>query len=132
MNLTSYFHFPLTSLIYSNTVFHSGDEKVDAAGGTEKFKTKIKLKSDGTHVWLAPTMFTSICKMDIKFFPFDEQHCELEFGSWSYDSSRIDIEVDQQETRIHREVYQDNNEWDVASLKGRNRSVRTHVIKLRN
>lgn len=68
-------------------------------------------------------MFTSICKMDIKFFPFDEQHCELEFGSWSYDSSKIDIEIDQNETKIHREVYQENNEWNVVSLKGRNRSV---------
>lgn len=34
--------------------------------------------------WFAPTEIHSICKIDIGFFPFDEQKCPLVFGSWTY------------------------------------------------
>ena len=31
--------------------------------------------------------------MNIKYFPFDEQKCVLEFGSWTYDGSQLNIDV---------------------------------------
>ena len=29
--------------------------------------------------------------MDIRYFPFDTQHCSLKFGSWTYHGEEIDI-----------------------------------------
>jgi len=34
-------------------------------------------------------MFRSICLIDIYQFPFDEQHCYLKFGSWTYDELTV-------------------------------------------
>ena len=49
-------------------------------GGLEKYKTKVVIDSNGTITWFAATQFTSSCKLNIRFFPFDEQHCYLKFG----------------------------------------------------
>ncbi|XP_015748917.1 PREDICTED: neuronal acetylcholine receptor subunit beta-3-like [Acropora digitifera] len=49
-------------------------------GGLEKYKTKVVIDSNGTITWFAATQFTSSCKLNIRFFPFDEQYCYLKFG----------------------------------------------------
>lgn len=50
------------------------------AGGLEKYKTKVVIRSNGTVTWFAATQFTSSCKQNIRFFPYDEQFCYLKFG----------------------------------------------------
>ena len=39
----------------------------------------------------APTILKSRCAIDIKYFPFDDQTCDLRFGSWTYDGLRVDL-----------------------------------------
>jgi hypothetical protein len=44
-------------------------------------------------------IFKSTCQIDITWFPFDDQSCDLKFGTWTYDGfyinlSRIDSGVD--------------------------------------
>ncbi len=34
---------------------------------------------------------TSLLQVDITFFPFDEQHCKMKFGSWTYDQAQVGI-----------------------------------------
>lgn len=36
-------------------------------------KTKIKVRHDGKNTWLAPTILQSSCKINVHYFPFDEQ-----------------------------------------------------------
>ena len=47
------------------------------------------MKYDGYTEWFAPTEIHSICKIDINYFPFDEQSCPLRFGSWTYTGKNI-------------------------------------------
>ena len=42
-------------------------------GGMDKFEMRVVLKSNGRNMWLAPHIFKSSCKIDVKYFPFDEQ-----------------------------------------------------------
>ena len=35
----------------------------------------------------------STCKIDITWFPFDDQQCNMKFGSWSYDGAAIDLQL---------------------------------------
>ena len=42
-------------------------------GSLDRFKTKVVLSSDGKNMWLAPVILKSSCKMDVTWFPFDEQ-----------------------------------------------------------
>ncbi|XP_078360137.1 neuronal acetylcholine receptor subunit alpha-3-like isoform X1 [Oculina patagonica] len=61
------------------------------SGNMDQFKTRVILYSDGTNTWYAPTILRSRCAIDIKFFPFDDQKCDLHFGSWTYDGLRVDL-----------------------------------------
>ncbi|XP_012560875.2 neuronal acetylcholine receptor subunit alpha-3 isoform X1 [Hydra vulgaris] len=54
-------------------------------------KTKATINNDGSIIWLLPIILRSSCKIDTKYFPFDEQKCLLIFGSWSNDYRGIDI-----------------------------------------
>ncbi|XP_065657561.1 neuronal acetylcholine receptor subunit alpha-3 isoform X5 [Hydra vulgaris] len=54
-------------------------------------KTKVTVYSNGNVVWLIPTILRSTCKLDMKYFPFDEQICPLTFGSWVYDQTKVNF-----------------------------------------
>ena len=41
--------------------------------------------STGQVFWAPPARLRSSCKVDITYFPFDDQTCGLKFGSWAYD-----------------------------------------------
>ena len=49
----------------------SADEDHD--GSLDKMKTKVKVDHNGTNQWLAPLMLKSSCKINVRYFPFDEQ-----------------------------------------------------------
>ena len=71
------------------TVFSSSaDEDIDST-----FPTNVVVSSDGSCQWVPPGLFLSTCKIDIKWFPFDDQKCKMKFGSWTYDGSSIDLQL---------------------------------------
>lgn len=43
----------------------------------------VMVQSNGNVRWLAPLVFKSACKLNVRYFPFDEQFCALEFASWT-------------------------------------------------
>ena len=32
-----------------------------------------------------------MCQIDVEFFPFDLQKCEMKFGSWTYGGLEVDL-----------------------------------------
>ena len=34
-------------------------------------------------------IFMSSCPIDITWFPFDDQNCEMKFGSWTYNGFKV-------------------------------------------
>ncbi len=40
-------------------------------------------------LWAPPVKYHSTCKLDVSFFPFDDQICALRFGSWIYDGRQV-------------------------------------------
>ena len=38
-----------------------------------------------------PELVIASCKMDVRYYPWDEQTCYLKFGSWTYDYAAIDL-----------------------------------------
>lgn len=43
----------------------------------------------GNVFWPVPTKLQSSCKVDVTYFPFDDQKCKLKFGSWTYDGYQV-------------------------------------------
>ena len=71
-------------IAYFYHLFFSADERFD---GT--FQTNIVANADGSMLYVPPGIFKSTCKIDITWFPFDDQHCELKFGSWTYNGFKV-------------------------------------------
>ena len=44
-------------------------------------------------VWSGPATFKANCKLEIGNWPFDNQTCEMGFGSYTYEVGRMDIKL---------------------------------------
>ena len=62
----------------------SADEKFD---GT--YQTNVVVSNEGSCLYVPPGIFKSTCKIDITWFPFDDQMCDLKFGSWTYSGWKV-------------------------------------------
>lgn len=51
----------------------------------------------------------------MEFFPFDEQSCVLQFGSWTYSSVSIDVHPTDSQADLSN--YITNGEWDIIDIK---------------
>ncbi len=47
------------------------------------------LHYDGSILWMPPAVYESSCAIDVEYFPFDEQECEMKFGSWAFDATKV-------------------------------------------
>ena len=52
-------------------------------------ETYITTLYNGTMDWHYPAIMTSTCKVDVRYFPFDIQLCNLTFGPWSADVTQV-------------------------------------------
>ncbi|CAH1268925.1 CHRNA9 [Branchiostoma lanceolatum] len=50
----------------------------------------VMISSDGLVDWKAPAVILSACLVDASDFPFDNQKCALQFGSWNQDGRYVD------------------------------------------
>ena len=77
-------------------------------------ETNAGISNDGLVYWNAPAIFTSTCKIDVSYFPFDEQVCPLKFGSWAYDGFQVDLTNRSKSGDIS--AYIDSGEWTLVGM----------------
>uniref|UniRef100_A0A3P8VLQ4 Cholinergic receptor, nicotinic, alpha 7a (neuronal) n=1 Tax=Cynoglossus semilaevis TaxID=244447 RepID=A0A3P8VLQ4_CYNSE len=94
-------------------LYNSADERFDPT-----FHTNILVAPSGNCTYIPPGIFKSICSVNMRWFPFDVQKCELKFGSWTYDGHMVDLKMGTIDTTL----YTDNGEWHLVDVKGK-RSV---------
>lgn len=70
---------------------YSVEEDKSYNGLLDTLKTRVTLSSDGKVEWFSPIMFRISCAIDVARFPFDTQKCEFRFGSFTYDSARLEL-----------------------------------------
>ena len=66
------------------TVSYSASESFDST-----YPTNVVVTSEGLCTYIPPGMFKSSCPIDITWFPFDDQSCEMKFGSWTYNGFKV-------------------------------------------
>lgn len=78
-------------------------------------KSLAMVGSDGNVFWPPIVRMRSACKMDITYFPFDDQICTLKLGSWAYDGFQVD--VTNRTLDVDLSNYVDNGEWTLIDTK---------------
>ncbi|XP_035537816.1 cholinergic receptor, nicotinic, alpha 11 [Morone saxatilis] len=90
-------------------LYNSADDDFDST-----FKTNVLVNSSGYASYLPPGIFMSTCNVDVRWFPFDIQRCELKFGSWTYDGWLLDLQMNDADVS----GYMPNGEWDLIGVPG--------------
>lgn len=73
----------------------------------------VILSLDGTVFWKPYQVFESQCSIDVTYFPFDTQTCEIEFTLWSHFGFQVTL--NSSSTNIEMTRYKTNNVWDITS-----------------
>lgn len=66
------------------SVFNSASERIFADQ-----EVLAVVYSTGKVCLIPPAKFDLDCKMDFTYYPFDTQVCDVVFGSWAYDASKV-------------------------------------------
>ena len=95
------------------TIFFFVGSADDDFDGT--YHSNIIVNHQGHVKWIPPGMFKSTCQIDIAWFPFDEQKCDLKFGSWTYDGRFLDLIFDGNSNGDASDFIR-NGEWELLGL----------------
>jgi len=73
-------------------LFHSAES---IYGEYKEFQAVVR--RNGQVRWQPGGVFRTMCPIDIRFYPFDEQTCDLLFGAWSYYTTKMNLTADDRE-----------------------------------
>ncbi|XP_067172086.1 neuronal acetylcholine receptor subunit alpha-7-like [Apteryx mantelli] len=91
-------------------LYNSADERFDAT-----FHTNVLVNYSGSCQYIPPGILKSTCYIDVRWFPFDVQRCDLKFGSWTHSGWLLDLQM--LEADISN--YISNGEWDLVGVPGK-------------
>jgi len=77
-------------------------------------QSRAMVSNEGVVFWPPPAKLRSSCKMDITYFPFDDQKCRMKFGSWTYDGFQVD--VTNRSAGVDLANYVFSGEWELLSI----------------
>ncbi|KAK2179144.1 hypothetical protein NP493_510g02027 [Ridgeia piscesae] len=103
-----------SSRVWTPDLYLFNNADVGHKGYVNVNDSKILVRYDGHVTWRLPLMLKSLCAVDVKFFPFDRQHCAVRLGSWIYDVEQVDLQLKHPEVDMSQ--YETNAEFDLIHL----------------
>ncbi|KAM4585409.1 neuronal acetylcholine receptor subunit alpha-7-like isoform 4-T4 [Odontesthes bonariensis] len=88
-------------------LYNSADERFDAT-----FHTNVLVNASGACQYIPPGILKSTCYIDVRWFPFDVQKCNLKFGSWTHNGWLLDLQM----MDVDISTYIPNGEWDLVGV----------------
>ena len=106
--------------LFSSSTFSAGDKFNDF------MVTNVIVNSDGLVLWLYPALIKTYCTLNVKYFPFDSQHCNITFISWTFSGYELDIVYNES---FANTVYYipENQEWRVDPVIDAHKKVEVRV-----
>ena len=75
----------------------------------------VIVDSGGNVFWPPITHLHSFCRMDVTYFPYDDQFFFLKFGSWSHSGDLVDVEI--RNDGVDLSNYIPNGEWELVATR---------------
>jgi hypothetical protein len=94
------------------TLYNSADAPSIMAQSTS---TLSVVSNDGTVLWIPPVIINSRCDLDLYYFPFDKQQCQLIFGSWTHSAETVNINFYDGLEDVDHTDYTEHAEWRITN-----------------
>merc|ERR1719391_1175277 len=91
----------------------------NAAGDGEQgreMRTLIQVDYQGNVTLLTQAIYMSKCKIDVTYYPFDTQMCELKFASWTTEVTRINMTVGHLDKRKILGLYSPSGVFELKKI----------------
>ncbi|KJH40592.1 putative acetylcholine receptor subunit alpha-type unc-38 [Dictyocaulus viviparus] len=101
--------------------------------------TDALVTHEGHVFWQPPAIYKSFCPIDVTWFPYDSQKCEMKFGTWTYTGRYVDLkqlpkedvitvrmdgnDVEYMQRGMDLSFFYRSAEWDLLSLSSERHSV---------
>ncbi|VDL77567.1 unnamed protein product [Nippostrongylus brasiliensis] len=114
------FVFMLTQIIDVKMKREYRGGQTERASSADSQYTKSVMSTDvvvdylGNVTWAAAAIFKSSCPLDVKHYPFDRQTCTLNYASWAYDGTKIDLLLNSE--RGDQNNYMMSTEWNLLHI----------------
>lgn len=94
-------------------LFNNADGNYEA-----RYKSNVLIHHDSMVEWIPPAIFQSTCKIDVTYFPFDQQRCEMIFGSWTYTGNAVTLKFYKDKSYMELSDYWKSGTWDLVNVPG--------------
>lgn len=74
--------------------------------------------SSGNVLWIPPAIYKSSCSINVEYFPFDEQDCEMKFGSWTFNGDQVELDWYEGQDKVDLSDYVNSGTWDIIKCPG--------------
>ena len=86
---------------------------MEGESARENNNKKVHIAFNGTNSLAFAQFFKSTCEINVSDFPFDEQWCEMIFGSWAQDKTLQTLSI-KKKVVLNKRTYKSNGEWDLV------------------
>ena len=80
----------------------------------------VRLLSSGQIVWNVGTVLKLVCSVDVTYFPFDTQNCQVTIAGWAYTNDELMLYTT--ESTVSTNYLSQNSQWIISSATAQNRS----------
>lgn len=94
-------------------LFNNADGNYEA-----RYKSNVLIYHDSRVEWIPPAIFQSTCRIDVTYFPFDQQRCEMIFGSWTYTGNAVTLKFYKGRNYVELSDYWKSGTWDIVEVPG--------------
>lgn len=91
------------------------------------YKSNCVLYSDGNVNWIPPAIYQSSCSIDVLYFPFDQQECEMKFGSWTHKGNALTYKFYDNMNKLDLTDYLKSGSWDIIDCPGYIDTIRDEI-----
>ena len=88
-NNISMIHVPYDMVWVPDIALYDSAAEEEMMAGKADYNAHVY--STGVVKYFFPAVVKTVCRINVRYFPFDTQHCSLKFGSWSFSGNSLDI-----------------------------------------
>ncbi|KAH8862516.1 Neuronal acetylcholine receptor subunit alpha-9-I [Schistosoma japonicum] len=80
-------------------------------------QSRVRVNQEGEVTWNLPVSTRSSCNVDVLYFPFDHQLCNIQLASWTYDQSQLQLNIIPENTTVMLSKLIENVELAIPEVK---------------